>query len=81
MNVLGQASCVLPLYDTLGTPAFSQAVGAPIESACCETSTQPSFISLLAASFSSASSYHEPVKVTSIVTDSQTERAPRKNEV
>ena len=45
MNVLGHADSVEPLYETFGTPAFSQAVGAPIESACCEITTQPSLMS------------------------------------
>ena len=61
INVLGQALTVEPLYDTSGTPAFSQAVGAPIESACWLISLQPFAIRVLAASFSAASSYHEPV--------------------
>ena len=76
MNVLGQAETVEPLYDTSGTAA-SQAVGAPIESACWLMRTQPFLISLFAASFSAVSSYQEPVNVTSMVTDGQTLFAPR----
>ena len=75
--MLGQADSVEPLYETLGTPAVSHAVGAPIESACCEIRTQPSSISLLAPSFSAVSSYHEPVNVTFIVADGQTDLAPK----
>ena len=52
-----------------------------MESACWEISLQPPSMSLLAASFSAASLYQEPVKVTSIVTVGQTLRAPRKKEV
>ena len=40
MKVLGQAATVLPLEETLGTPAVSQAVGAPRESACWLIRTQ-----------------------------------------
>ena len=52
-----------------------------MESACCEINTQPLEIRVLAASFSAVSSYQEPVNVTSIVTEGQTERAPKKKEV
>ena len=59
---------VEPLYETLGTPASSHALGAPIESACCEIRTQPRLMRFFAALFSAVSSYQLPVKVTSIVT-------------
>ena len=48
-----------------------------MESACWLMSLQPPAMSLLAASFSRASSYQEPVKVTSMVTDGHTDLAPR----
>ena len=52
-----------------------------MESACWLMRTQLLAISLLAPSFSAVSSYQLPVKVTSMVTEGQTERAPRKKEV
>ena len=51
-------------YEVLegkGKISHKQAVGAPIESACWLISLQPFAIRVLAASFSAASSYHEPV--------------------
>ena len=48
-----------------------------MESACWEISLQPWEISLLAASFSLVSSYQEPVNVTFMVTEGQTDLAPR----
>ena len=52
-----------------------------MESACWEIRTAPLSIREFATSLSESTLYQAPVKSTFIVTDGQTERAPRKKEV
>ena len=73
----GAVGIISMLYPTQGTFFASQAVGAPVVSACWLISTQPSAINCSAHSFSRSKDAQLFVYFTSIVAESQTDFTPR----
>ena len=73
----GAVGIISMLYPTQGIFFASQAVGAPVVSACWLISTQPSAINCSAHSFSRSKDAQLFVYFTSIVAESQTDFTPR----